>query len=170
MPSVVLYSGGLDSAVLLALERQHHAVVWPVYVRSGLAWEAAELRAARRLLERSPFAGRVQPLTVLDADVRDIYPPDHWAIAGRPPAYDTPDEDVYLEGRNIVLIARTSVFCARVGAERLALGPLAGNPPIDVTLSCMNPDGARACGRCSKCRERDQALDDPRPSGNRVIG
>jgi 7-cyano-7-deazaguanine synthase len=75
----------------------------------------------------------VLPLASLDVDMRDVYPPDHWAVTGRPPAYDTPDEDVYLEGRNIVLIAKAAVLCARRRLERLALGPLLGNPFPDAT-------------------------------------
>ena len=65
--------------------------------------------------------------------MRDVYPATHWAVTGQPPAYDTPDEDVYLEGRNIVLIAKAAVLCARLGIGRLALGPLAGNPFPDAT-------------------------------------
>ena len=40
--SAVLFSGGLDSAVLLALERRDRQPVWPMHVRAGLAWENAE--------------------------------------------------------------------------------------------------------------------------------
>jgi 7-cyano-7-deazaguanine synthase len=131
--SCVLFSGGLDSAVLLALERRTYSPVWPIHVRAGLAWEAAEADAIGQLLASSPFAGRVEPLITLTVDMRDVYPPDHWAVRGRPPAYDTPDEDVYLEGRNVVLIAKSAVMCARLGVDRLALGPLAGNPFPDAT-------------------------------------
>jgi 7-cyano-7-deazaguanine synthase len=60
--------------------------------------------------------------------MRDVYPPTHWAIRGVPPAYDTPDEDVYLSGRNLALLAKAGVIAARHGAHRIALGPLAGNP------------------------------------------
>jgi 7-cyano-7-deazaguanine synthase len=144
MASAVLFSGGLDSAVLLALERRDRHPVWPIYVRAGLAWETAEHRAAERLLASPPFAGRVEPLTTLTVDMRDVYPPTHWAVAGRPPAYDTPDEDVYLEGRNLVLIAKAAVFCARVGATRLALGPLAGNPFPDATPEFFDAIGRAA--------------------------
>ena len=129
----MLFSAGLDSSVLLAVERRDHELVWPIYVHAGLAWETAEHRAAERLLKNPPFTGRLQPLKTLQADMLDIYPPSHWAIRGTPPAYDTPDEDVYLEGRNLVLIAKAAVLCARLGADRLAIGLLAGNPFPDAT-------------------------------------
>ena len=48
--SAVLFSGGLDSAVLLALELTDHAPVWPIHVRAGMAWEDAEARAIARLV------------------------------------------------------------------------------------------------------------------------
>src|SRR5262245_61986247 len=131
--SVVLFSGGLDSAVLLAAERVDHDPVWPVHVRSGLAWEDAERRAIDRLLAAAPFAGRIKPVTSLSLDMRDVYPSSHWAITGQPPAYDTPDEDVYLLGRNIVLIAKAAVLCARLGERRLAMGTLSNNPFPDAT-------------------------------------
>jgi 7-cyano-7-deazaguanine synthase len=138
-------------------------------------------------------------------DMRDVYPSTHWAIRGEPPAYGTPDEDVYIDGRNVVLLSKSAICCARAGIGRLAIGTLAGNPfpdatpafletfahglslglahpltivapfshlhkadvvgigvrlgvPLELTLSCMNPDGVRHCGRCSKCRERRQAF------------
>lgn len=207
--SAVLFSGGLDSAVLLARElegSEDQRGVQPIHVRAGMAWEDAEARAIERLLAAPPFVGRVAPVITLTVDMREVYPPSHWAVTGTPPAYDTPDEDVYLEGRNIILISKAAVLCARLKISRLALGPLAGNPfpdatpeffeamgralslglahqlkiaaplstlhkedvirlgrqlgvPLDLTLSCMNPQaGDAACGRCSKCRERDQAF------------
>ncbi len=214
--SAVLFSGGLDSAVLLARELEGNPDggvagevqrgAQPIHVRAGLAWEDAEARAIERLLATPPFAGRVPPVITLTVDMREVYPPAHWAVTGTPPAYDTPDEEVYLEGRNIVLISKAAVLCARLKISRLALGPLAGNPfpdatpdffeamsramslglshplrivaplsmmhkadvirlgrqlgvPLALTVSCMNPQAGDApCGRCSKCRERDQAF------------
>jgi 7-cyano-7-deazaguanine synthase len=127
----VLFSGGLDSAVLLALERRT-ARVQPIHVRAGLAWEDAEARAIGRVLA-SDFGRDLAPPVTLTADMRDVYPPAHWALTGKPPAYDTPDEDVYIEGRNIVLISKAAILCARLGIERLALGPLKGNPFPDAS-------------------------------------
>lgn len=128
----VLFSGGLDSAVLLANELTT-GEVQPIHVLAGLAWEPAEAATIGRLLALAPFAGRVRPVVTLTVDMRDTYPPSHWAVTGHPPAYDTPDEDVYLEGRNIVLIAKAAVLCARLHIERLVLGPLDGNPFPDAT-------------------------------------
>src|SRR5688572_11983157 len=112
-PSAVLLSGGLDSAVMLAEEATRDgADVQPIYVSVGLAWEAAERRAVARLLSSDALASRVRPLVSLGVDMTDVYPAGHWAIEGRPPGYHTPDEDVYLPGRNIVLLGKAAVFCA----------------------------------------------------------
>jgi 7-cyano-7-deazaguanine synthase len=127
MNTLVLLSGGLDSAVLAAHEAQS-ATVHPVYVSVGLAWEAGELQMIERLLSAPAFAGRVVPLSRVEFTMRDVYPPTHWAIRGVPPGYDTPDEDVYLTGRNLVLLTKAAVVAARNDAHRIALGPLAGNP------------------------------------------
>lgn len=129
--SVVLVSSGLDSAVLLAHEAAQYDVR-PVYVRSGLAWEGAELRMLSRLLTSPVYAG-LRPLAVVDVPMHDVYPADHWALTGTPPAYDTPDTDVYLIGRNLTLLAKAGIVAARGDARRIVLGPLAGNPFPDAT-------------------------------------
>jgi 7-cyano-7-deazaguanine synthase len=203
-PSLVLLSGGLDSAVLAAHEART-ATVHPVYVASGLWWEAAEIDTLGELLRAPVFAGRVQPLARLDISMRDVYPASHWAMRGTPPGRDTPDEDVYLPGRNVALLAKAGIYAAARRIERIVIGPLAGNPfpdatpaffaamaralalgldapvhidapfagmrkaevirlgaalgvPLGLTVSCMNPNGRRHCGRCSKCRERHDAF------------
>jgi 7-cyano-7-deazaguanine synthase len=209
MQTAVLLSGGLDSAVLLA-EEAARGEVQPVYVSVGLAWEQAERQMIDQLLTRRALGSNVRPLTVLSVDMTDVYPAAHWAIQGKPPAYDTPDEDVYLPGRNIVLLGKAGVYCATARIDRLVLGTLDHNPfpdatpafrkamasalslglnhqllidapyanvskadvvrrgqalgvPLDLTLSCMNPQTSREglplhCGLCSKCRERHDAF------------
>ena len=127
----VLLSAGLDSAVLAAFEARR-AQVHPIYVSAGLAWETQELEALERLLTAPVFAS-LAPLARLTFTVRDLYPATHWALRGEPPAFDTPDEDVYLTGRNIVLLSKASIYCAQHGITRIALGPLAGNPFPDAT-------------------------------------
>ena len=129
--TAVLLSAGLDSAVLAASEARRSRV-HPVYVSTGLAWEAEELAMLARLLATAPFAS-LAPLARLTFTVRDLYPPTHWALRGEPPAFDTPVEDVYLTGRNVILISKASIYCAQHRIGRLALGPLAGNPFPDAT-------------------------------------
>jgi 7-cyano-7-deazaguanine synthase len=84
------------------------------------------------LLATAPYAS-LAPLARLTFTVRDLYPPTHWALRGQPPAFDTPDEDVYLMGRNIILLSKAAIYCAQHGLGRIALGPLAGNPFPDAT-------------------------------------
>ena len=203
-PTAVLLSAGLDSVVLAAAEGRTHRV-YPVYVSTGLAWEANELAALDRLLARPPLRGTTEPLARLTFTVQDLYPASHWALRGTPPAFDTPDEDVYLAGRNIALLSKAAIYCAQNRISRIALGLLAGNPfpdatpaffsamstalslgldhpividtplaamqkaevirlgvelnvPLELTLSCMNPQQELHCGRCSKCRERRDAF------------
>lgn len=130
--TAVLLSGGLDSVVLAAHEAAA-GLVHPVYVSTGLAWEKEEQQALERLLARPPLAGRLAPLVGLTVPMDDVYPATHWAMRGEPPAFDTPDEDVYLVGRNVVLLSKTAVHCARHGLHRIVIGPLAGNPFPDAT-------------------------------------
>jgi 7-cyano-7-deazaguanine synthase len=133
MPDVaVLLSGGLDSAVLVA-HAARTAVVQPIYVSAGLAWEREERALVERLLKSPPYASGVLPIAALTVDATDIYPATHWARRGAPPAYDTPDEDVYLPGRNVLLLSKAGVLCALRGIPRIAIGPLAGNPFPDAT-------------------------------------
>jgi 7-cyano-7-deazaguanine synthase len=129
---LVLLSGGLDSAVLAADEALSRTV-HPVYVAAGLGWEQGEQDIVRRLLSEPPLAGRTEPLVRLEFSMRDVYGPTHWAITGTPPAYDTPDEDVYLHGRNVALISKAAVYAATRNISRIALAPLAGNPFPDAT-------------------------------------
>jgi 7-cyano-7-deazaguanine synthase len=131
----VLFSAGLDSAVLLAhaARQSPGATIQPIYVSTGLAWEHEERLMAGRYLAALSATVPLQPLASLTVDMRDVYPPSHWAVRGEPPAYDTPDEDVYLEGRNVVLLSKASVFMARNRIERIMIGPLSGNPFPDAT-------------------------------------
>jgi 7-cyano-7-deazaguanine synthase len=132
MPTAVLLSGGLDSAVLVADEAAS-GEVQPIYVSVGLSWEEAERAIVSSFLAKAPLAGHAHPLVSLGVDMRDVYAATHWAMAGRPPAYHTPDEDVYLPGRNVILLGKAAVYCAAAKIERLVIGTLAHNPFPDAT-------------------------------------
>jgi 7-cyano-7-deazaguanine synthase len=132
-PPIVLFSSGLDSAVLLVDAAVRSGGAQPVYVSAGLAWEAEERAMSQRFLaSRMPGHG-ILPMVSLNVDMRDVYPASHWAVRGVAPAFDTDDRDVYLEGRNIVLLSKAAVFAARAGLSTILIGPLAGNPFPDAT-------------------------------------
>src|SRR5581483_3652903 len=73
------------------------------------------------------------PLMPLAFPLSDIYGA-HWSVSGREtPGFDTADESVYLPVRNIILLAKTAVFCTLNGFHRIASGILGGNPFPDAT-------------------------------------
>ena len=127
----VLASGGVDSAILVAEEANRGRVVHPLYIRFGLAWEAVEEAHLRRYLDAISGTGDVRPVTVLDLPIADVYG-THWSVSGTDAPDDTtPDEAVYLPGRNLLLLAKTTVWCALHGVGKIALGTLRGNPFAD---------------------------------------
>jgi 7-cyano-7-deazaguanine synthase len=125
---------------MLAELAKRHAKVYPVFIRHGLVWEEAELRALRqflRALRRSssfiPHPSSLASLTVLSLPVRDIYGA-HWSTTGREvPRAKTPDDAVYLPGRNLLLLSKAAVFCAERGIPIIAVGSLGHNPFADAT-------------------------------------
>ncbi len=126
-PVAVLASGGLDSAILVAHLVGEGREVTPIYVRFGLAWEDAEYWHLGQFLASLPVPG-AKPLVVLDLPAADIYGA-HWSVTGQDVPDDTsPDEAVYLPGRNLLLLAKSSVWCALHGIPTIALGTLAANP------------------------------------------
>ena len=131
-PLAVLVSGGLDSAVLLGEALGSRAAVHPLYIRCGLFWEAAELDHLRRFLDALKGPA-LRPLHVLEMPTRDLYG-DHWSLTGQgTPAADSPDEAVYLPGRNVLLLAKAMLWCHLNRVPEIALAPLAANPFADAT-------------------------------------
>ena len=86
-----------------------------------------------RLMAAPAMAGRLQPLTVVDVPMHDVYPPDHWAIDRPAAGLRHARRRRLLIGRNITLLAKAGIVAARAEARRIALGPLAGNPFPDAT-------------------------------------
>jgi 7-cyano-7-deazaguanine synthase len=127
-------SGGLDSCILLKKLLDDGRRVKPFYIRSGLCWETVELRALKRYL--CAVADRnLEPLSVLDLPLADVYA-DHWSVTGRKiPEAGTPDEAVYLPGRNALLTIKAAVWCQMRGIEELAMATLRSNPFEDASTS-----------------------------------
>jgi len=200
----LLLSGGLDSAILLGELLRQGRTVWPVYVQSGLHWQAAELAALRKYLAALDTP-ELRELTVLEQSLADVYG-RHWSVQGQGvPDATTPDEAVYLPGRNLLLTIKPAIYCQLQGVTALALGVLGSNPfpdagdtffgllektvsqalgtpfqilrpferlhkaevmqlganlPLELTFSCIDPQGLLHCGRCNKCAERMAAFAD----------
>lgn len=131
-PVGLLYSGGLDSSILLAHLLDSGRRVQPFYIHSDLVWQQAELRSARRFMAAldSP---RLADLVTLAMPLKDVYG-GHWSTTGDgTPGDGTPDEAVFLPGRNALLILKAAVWCQLHGLTELALAPLATNPFADAT-------------------------------------
>ncbi len=199
----VLVSGGLDSCVLVAEMGRTRREVHPVFIRQGLRWEETEIHWLRRFLEAlraEPLNLRsIREITLLDLPAGDLYG-EHWSTTGENvPGAETEDAAVYLPGRNVLLLAKTAVFCAMRGIPEIALGILGQNPfpdatpeffskmeetlstalnapirltrpfagqskkavtemgrglPLELSFSCIDPEGMDHCGVCNKCDER----------------
>jgi len=128
----VLFSGGLDSAIMLSQLLAEERQVWPLFVDCQLHWQPEELHACRRYLQavRQPS---LEPLVVLHMPLADLYD-DHWSITGRGvPRASDPDENVYLPGHNPLLMVKAQVWCRLHSVSELALGSLASNPFADAS-------------------------------------
>ena len=94
--TAVLFSAGLDSAVLVAQRaRARQRVAALRQRRAGVGSRRAQ-RWARGCSPPRQYAGQSAPLADLQFTMADVYPPTHWAVRGCTAAHNTPDEDVYL--------------------------------------------------------------------------
>ncbi len=139
----VLSSGGMDSSILLANTAKQDRV-WPIYVESGMQWEAAELVALNNFIDALDNPN-IETVTKLSVPARRLYGDAHWTMqSDGAPEYDAPDEDVYIPGRNIILIVLASIWCSLNGVNRISIGSLSGNPFPDATPEFFE-NLAKAC-------------------------
>ncbi len=128
----LLLSGGIDSAILFATFVNEGWQVTPFYVRTGCTWELEELRAAKDFISRL-VPKKVDPLVELNMPLADLYG-HHWSITGRHvPDSRSPDEAVFLPGRNPLLLLKPALWCHLNNIPQLALATLAANPFDDAT-------------------------------------
>jgi 7-cyano-7-deazaguanine synthase len=128
----VLASGGLDSSILIGHLLEQRRRVQPFYIRTGLLWQAEELPALERFLA-AVATNDLAPLIVLDLPLADLYE-GHWSLTGNNiPGANSPDEAVFLPGRNALLIVKAAVWCQLHGVGELAMAPLGTSPFGDAT-------------------------------------
>ncbi len=128
----LLLSGGLDSTALLCRMLEAGERVQPFYVRSDVAWADAETQAVHRLCQA--LAGpNLLPLVTLELPLADLYQ-SHWSVTGTAaPGADSPDEAVFMPGRNLLLVMKAAIWCQMHGIGELAMAPLSTNPFPDAT-------------------------------------
>jgi len=131
-PLAVLASGGIDSAILLGEALRAYPAVYPLYIRTGAAWEAVEFQHFQRFL-RAVAAPNLLPVVELAMPVTDLYG-THWSITGENvPGAASPDAAVELPGRNVILLSKALLWCHLNGVTQLATAPLGSNPFPDAT-------------------------------------
>ena len=142
----LLASGGLDSSILLSHLLDLGWRVKPFYIRSGLCWQVAEKIALERYLV-AVADQQLEPLTVLDLPLADVYG-NHWSITGHNvPEAGTTDEAVFLPGRNALLTIKAALWCQMHGIDELAVATLRSNPFKDASASYFAKLGDVLSGR-----------------------
>ncbi|HEY9773912.1 MAG TPA: 7-cyano-7-deazaguanine synthase [Planktothrix sp.] len=132
MEVAALVSAGVESAVMLGalspvVKRMH-----PIYLKFGLRWEECEIKQLRQFLQAIE-SYCLAPLSVLSLPMTDVYQ-GHWSTEGESvPLSGTPDEAVFLPGRNLLMLAKTAVWCSLNNVQVVALGSLVSNPFPDAT-------------------------------------
>ena len=92
----------------------------------------AELPAAERFL-RALASPQLAEMVILELPLKDLYG-DHWSVTGRGiPDAVSPDDAVYLLGRNALLVIKAALWCRLHEIDRLALAVLRSNPFSDST-------------------------------------
>jgi 7-cyano-7-deazaguanine synthase len=128
----LLLSGGIDSAILLddLLGRDWEVV--PFYVRTDCVWQSCEMAAVEQFLAAIARPGLAELVTV-EMPLADLYG-DHWSITGAGvPDERSPDQAVFLPGRNPLLLIKPMLWCATHGITQVAIATLANNPFDDAT-------------------------------------
>ena len=133
----LMLSGGLDSAILLGelLDEGHQ--VQPFYVATGCIWEREERAAISRYVEALD-SRCVEPLVEFRLPADDLYGV-HWSNTGKGfPDDDSPDEAVFMWGRNPMLLLKPVLWCQQHDICDLAIGTLAANPFADATQQFLD--------------------------------
>lgn len=131
-PVCILTSPGIQSLALLHRFNAENAQIYPVFIQCGFRWEEAELHWLKKTLREVRYS-KVEQLEILSMPLRESYSL-HWALTGvNAPRKES--EEVYLPGRNLLLLSRAAVFCSMKGIEVLVFG---------MTKGYAFPDGGSA--------------------------
>jgi 7-cyano-7-deazaguanine synthase len=130
--------------VLLAELARKGRRVFPIFVRAGLRWERVELAIQRKFIAALK-RDNIEEVAVLDFPTLDITR-DHWSVTGKAvPGYRASLASNYIPGRNLSLLTKAAMFCARNRIGEIAMAPLESNPFPDA-----RPEFFRAFERAVK--------------------
>jgi 7-cyano-7-deazaguanine synthase len=111
----VLFSGGIESSLLLSFYLRKGYIVYPFYVKCGFRWERAELRWASRLWaflkKRNPALMTFKVLSFGEPGRRIKAPPRS-------------ERDIEIPLRNMTLTLRVVLSSMQKGIKRIAIGSL----------------------------------------------
>lgn len=122
----VLFSGGLDSAALIAALLDRKKSVWPIYVRAGLPWETTELKWAKIYLKNIRNL-RLKKLAIIRISLDNAYW-NNWSLKGKTPGKKSRDSAVFLPARNLLLITKAALQLTSQGINSIGLATLKENP------------------------------------------
>lgn len=138
---VISLVSGLDSCIMTALLAETYREVTPLFIRSGLKWEDAELNALGTFFE-ALNAEEVRPVAELEFGRGGLYS-GHWSTGGEAvPDAMAPDSDFFLPGRNLLLLSVAATYGSIADISNIAMGILKSNPFPDAT-----PDFLRSLER-----------------------
>ena len=123
---------GIDSCIMTALLARTFREVTPLFIRSGLKWEDAELNALARFFD-ALNAEQVRPVVELEFGRGGLYS-KHWSTGGEAvPDAMAPDSDFFLPGRNLLLLSVAATYGSIENVSNIAIGILKSNPFPDAT-------------------------------------
>lgn len=127
----ILYSGGMDSAALAGRLIKEGYEVWPIYIQCELPWEKSEKAAAKKFLT-ALSSKNIKPLQTVRLLLEGAYA-KNWSQTGRTPGANSADEEVFLPGRNLLLIIKALLALSAKNIWHLAMATLQHNPFPDAT-------------------------------------
>jgi 7-cyano-7-deazaguanine synthase in queuosine biosynthesis len=158
----LLMSGGIVSLALLDYYSKQFPHVIPVYIHMGFRWEECELYWLKKYL-RGHKGENLEALEILHLPLRDSFQ-SHWSVTGvKTPTGKEHLKDIYLPGRDLVMLNKAAIFSAAAGSVNLAVGFLKSHSMI----SRGNDTLARATELISKSLEVNMNILTPFATKNR---
>ena len=122
----ILFSGGIESAMLMGEAIESDLDPVPVYISTGTRWEEEELSAAKNYLD-ALRDGLSKSLVVVRSEQSELS--GHWAYAGAGyPKEGSDANELMIPGRNRMLLSGAANIGNGSAPLRLVIGTTADNP------------------------------------------